>query len=41
LKQAVQGDGGITIFAGVQEQYGCGTEGCGLGGMVVVGWWLD
>ena len=38
LAQAAQGSGGVTIPGGVQETWGCGTEGHGLVGMVGVGW---
>ena len=41
MAQAAQGGGGFTIPGGVQEPRGCGTEGCGLMGMVVTCWWLD
>jgi len=31
------GSGGVTVPGGVQEKGGCGTEGHGLVGMVVMG----
>jgi len=40
LEQTAQGSGGVTIPRGVQEMCRCSTEGCGLVGMVVVGWQL-
>jgi len=35
LTQAAQGGGGVTVPGDVQEMWRCGTEGCGLVGMVV------
>ena len=37
LEQAAQGGSGVTIPGGVQEMCRCGTEGCGLVGILVVG----
>jgi len=41
LKQADQGSGEVTIPGGVQKMCRRGTSGCGLLGMVVLGWRLD
>jgi len=35
------GGGWVTIPGGVQKMCRCGTSGCGLVGMVVLGGWLD
>jgi len=37
LEQAAQGGGGITIPGDVQKTCRCGTLGCGLVGVVVLG----
>jgi len=41
VEQAAQGGGEVTIPGGVQKTCGWGTLGHGLGGMVVLGGWLD
>ena len=41
LEQAAQEGGGVTAPGGVQEMFGCCTEGHGLVGILVVGGWLD
>ena len=41
LGQAAQGSGGVPIPGGVQKMPRCGTSGCALVGMVVLGWRLD
>ena len=37
LARAAQGGGRVTVPGGVQGKGKCGTEGCGLGGMVRMG----
>jgi len=34
LERAAQGSGGVTILEAVQEMWRCGTERCGLVGMM-------
>ena len=42
LEQAAQGGAGLTAAPGsVQEMCRCSSEGHGLVGMMVMGWWLD
>ena len=41
LAQAAQGGAGVTVPGGVQEMWRCGTEGCGLVGMVEMRQCLD
>jgi len=41
LEHSAQEGGIVTIPEGVQEMCRCGTEGCGLVGMEVMGQWLD
>jgi len=41
VAQAAQGRGGVTVSGGVQEPWGCGTEGHGWWEILVVGGRLD
>ena len=41
LAQTAQGGGGVSLPGDVQELWRCGTEGCGLAGMVGMDWWLN
>lgn len=37
LARTAQGSDGVTIPGGAQERWRCGSEGCGLAGMVGMG----
>ena len=37
LEETAQGGGGVTVPGGAQGMCRCGTEGCGLVGMVSIG----
>ena len=41
MERATEGGDGVTAPGGVKEKCIHGTEGHGLVGMVVMGWWLD
>ncbi len=40
LEWAAQGGGGVTVLGGLQETWRCGTEGCGLVGIIGGGRWM-